>query len=409
MLEAGTITNSSSPYASPVVLVKKKDNTWRLCVDYRNLNSMTIKDRFPIPLIEDLMDELGGSSVYSKIDLRAVYHQVRMDQADTHKTAFKTHSGRYEYMVMPFGLTNAPATFQSLMNSVFKPFLRNFVLIFFDDILIYSKSVEEHKHHLQQVFEVMRANKLYAKQSKCDFVTTHVEYLGHYIEAAGVSTDPSKIKAIVEWPKPKALKQLRGFLRLAGYYRRFFKIFGRIARPLTMLTKKDAFDWNDEAQEAFVELKSALCQAPVLALPDFTKQFVVELDACGSGIGAVLMQEGHPIAYISRHLKGKQLHLSIYEKELLAVVFAVQKWRHCIFHDHFIIRTDQRSLKYLLEQRLNTPIQQQWLPKLMEFDYEIQYRQGTDNLAADALSRVEGSHGHFCSRLRLDETNSGRL
>lgn len=331
---------------------------------------MTIKDRFPIPLIEDLMDELGGSSVYSKIDLRAGYHQVRMDPSDTHKTAFKTHSGHYEYLVMPFGLTNDPATFQHLMNSVFKSFLRKFVLIF-DDILIYSDSLEKHHEHLRQVFEVMRRNNLYAKNSKCEFVTERVEYLGHFIEAKGVSTDPNKVKAVQDWPQPANLKQLRGFLGLAGYYRRFVKSFGGIARPITALTKKDSFMWSGEAQEAFTEVKRALCNAPVLALPDFSKQFVVETDACGCGIGAVLMQDGHPLAYISRHLKGKQLHLSIYEKELLAVVFAVQKWRHYLFHDHFIIRTDQRSLKYLLEQRLNTPIQQQWLPKLLEFDYEI--------------------------------------
>lgn len=391
LLDAGTIQTSSSPYASPVVLVKKKDNSWRLCVDYRGLNNMTIKDRFPIPLIEDLMDELGGSLIYSKIDLRAGYHQVRMHPQDVHKTAFKTHSGHYEYLVMPFGLTNAPATFQQLMNSIFKPFLRKFALIFFDDILIYSSSVDQHVHHLQQVFDLMRKHSLYAKRSKCDFATTMVEYLGHFIEARGVSTDPKKIKAVKEWPIPATLKQLRGFLGLAGYYRKFVKSFGAIARPLTILTKKEVFTWQEEAQKSFEELKFTLCNAPVLALPDFTKQFVVETDACGSGIGAVLMQEGHPLAYISRHLKGKQLHLSIYEKELLAVVFAVQKWRHYLLHGHFIIRTDQRSLKYLLEQRLNTPIQQQWLPKLLEFDYEIQYRQWKDNVAADALSRVEGS------------------
>lgn len=190
---------------------------------------------------------------------------------------------------------------------------------------------------------------------------------------------------------PQNLKQLRGFLGLAGYYRRFVRNFGVLARPLTALTKKDGFGWNTEAQDAFLILKKALCEAPVLALPRFDKPFIVETDACSYGIGAVLMQENHPLAYISRHLKGKQLHLSIYEKELLAVVFAVQKWRHYLLPQHFIIKTDQRSLKYLLEQRLNTPIQQQWLPKLSEFSYEIQYRQEKENVVADALSRVEGA------------------
>ncbi|KAG7572601.1 Neutral/alkaline non-lysosomal ceramidase C-terminal [Arabidopsis suecica] len=354
LLVSGTIQPSSSPYASPVVLVKKKDGTWRLCVDYRGLNGMTIKDRFPIPLIEDLMDELGGSTIYSKIDLRAGYHQVQMELDDIPKTAFKTHSGHYEYVVMPFGLTNAPATFQSLMNSVFQEFLRKFVLIFFDDILVYSSSMELHVKHLEVVFELMQQNNLFAKRSKCDFAISRVEYLGHYIEEKGVSTDPNKIRAVSEWPKPANLKQLRGFLGLAGYYRRFVKNFGIIAKPLTALTMKDSFLWNEEAQNAFEAMKKALCEAPVLALPMFDKPFVVETDACGQGIGAVLMQEGHPLAYISRQLKGRQLHLSIYDKELLAVVFA-------------------------------------WLPKMLEFDYEIQYKQGKENLAADALSRVESS------------------
>lgn len=391
MLLSGTIQPSSSPYASPVVLVKKKDSTWRLCVDYRELNGMTVKDRFPIPLIEDLLDELGESKVYSKIDLRAGYHQVRMEVADIHKTAFKTHSGHFEYLVMPFGLTNAPATFQSLMNSVFKVFLRKFVLIFFDDILIYSNSLEDHVQHLELVFEVMRSNKLFAKMSKCAFAVDRVEYLGHFISAQGIATDPAKVKAVKDWPEPKTLKQLRGFLGLAGYYRRFVRHFGGIASPLHGLTKTDSFIWSPEAHIAFDKLKTTLCEAPVLALPLFDKLFVVETDACGQGIGAVLMQDNHPVAYISRQLKGKQLHLSIYEKELLAVIFAVRKWRHYLLPAHFIIKTDQRSLKYLLEQRLNTPIQQQWLPKLLEFDYEIQYKQGKENVVADALSRVEGS------------------
>ncbi|CAA7028426.1 unnamed protein product [Microthlaspi erraticum] len=391
MLDGGTIQQSSSSFASPVVLVKKKDGSWRLCVDYRSLNGLTVKDRFPIPLIEDLMDELGGSSIYSKIDLRAGYHQVRMASDDIHKTAFKTHSGHFEYMVMPFGLTNAPATFQGLMNATFKEFLRKFVLIFFDDILIYSNSVVDHVHHLGCVFKVMREQRLFAKRSKCAFATRRVEYLGHFIEERGISTDPSKIQAVERWPVPTNLKQLRGFLGLAGYYRRFVKKFGTIARPLTLLTKKDSFVWSTEANEAFCALKTALCTAPVLALPRFDRPFVVETDASGQGIGVVLMQDGHPLAYISLHLKGKQLHLSIYEKELLAVVFAVQKWRHYLLNGHFVIKTDQRSLKYLLEQRLNTPIQQQWLPKLLEFDYEIQYKEGKENLVADALSRVEGS------------------
>lgn len=391
MLQSGTIQMSSSPYGSPVVLVKKKDGTWRLCVDYRELNGMTVKDRFPIPLIEDLLDELGGSKVYSKIDLRAGYHQVRMSIEDIPKTAFKTHSGHYEYLVMPFGLTNAPATFQGLMNAVFKNFLRKFVLIFFDDILVYSKTMEEHIIHLEHVFQLMRQNKLFAKGSKCAFAVDKVEYLGHFISGTGISTDPAKIQAVKEWPVPTNLKQLRGFLGLAGYYRRFVQNFGAIASPLHALTRREAFLWSQEAQAAFDNLKEALCQTPVLALPLFDIPFVVETDACGNGIGAVLMQAGHPVAYISRQLKGKQLLLSIYEKELLAVIFAVNKWRHYLLPSHFVIKTDQRSLKYLLEQRLNTPIQQQWLPKLLEIDYEIQYRQGKENLVADALSRVDGA------------------
>lgn len=408
MLDRGIIQDSASPFSSPVVLVGKKDGTWRLCIDYRELNKRTVKDKFPIPVVEELIDELAGSTVFTKLDLRSGYHQLRIDPNDVFKTAFKTHMGHYEFLVMPFGLTNAPASFQRWMNSVFKPLLRKSVLVFFDDILVYSKNLSEHWQHLEAVLQLMQNNKMYAKESKCNFAMEKVEYLGHFISGQGVETDPRKISAIVEWPVPKSVKDLRSFLGLSGYYRKFIRHYALLSKPLTELLKKGSFVWNESAQQAFTILKKALSTSPVLAVPNFSEIFIVETDASQYGIGAVLMQKDQPLAFISKTLGPKWQNLSVYEKELLAIVTAVQKWEQYLLGNHFIIRTDQKSLKWLLQQKISTPFQHFWLSKLLGFDYEIQYKAGAENVAADALSRVQGSEV-LCQALSLVSSNLEHL
>ncbi|GJZ19441.1 putative reverse transcriptase domain-containing protein [Tanacetum coccineum] len=291
--EKGFIRPSHSPWGAPMLFVKKKDGALKICIDYRELNKLTIKNRYPLPRIDDLFDQLQGACCFSKIDLRSGYHQLRVRDEDIPKTAFRTRYGHFEFTVMPFGLTNAPAVFMDLMNRVCKPYLDKFVIVFIDDILIYSKSEEEHEAHLKTILDLLKEEKLYAKFSKCEFWLKEVQFLGHVVNRDGIHVDPSKVESVKNWKTPESPTEIRSFLGLAGYYRRFIENFSKITKPLTLLTQKNkAYVWGDKQEESFRILKEKLCNAPVLALPDGPNDFVVYCDASNQGFGCVLMQQG---------------------------------------------------------------------------------------------------------------------
>ncbi|XP_071674326.1 uncharacterized protein [Lolium perenne] len=348
MLRKGLIRPSASPWGSPVIFVDKRDGTIRLCVDYRKLNDVTIKNKYPLPKIEDLFDQMNGARVFSKIDLRTGYHQLK----------------------------------------VFMKYLNKFVVVFIDDILIYSKSEEEHAEHLQIVLGTLRDHKLYAKFSKCEFWLKEVGFLGHVISAGGVSVDPSKIQSIMEKKAPTNQTEVRAFLGLAGYYRKFVEGFSSIARPLTQLLKKDKkFEWTDKCEASFQELKKRLVTAPVLTMPDITKDFDVYCDASKLGLGSVLMQEGKVIAYLSRQLRPHEMNYPTHDLELAAVVHALKTWRHYLVGNRCEIYTDHKSLKYIFTQRELNMRQSRWMELIKDYDLGIHYHPGKANVVADALSR----------------------
>ncbi|GJV00263.1 putative reverse transcriptase domain-containing protein [Tanacetum coccineum] len=326
----------------------------------------SLKNRYPLPRIDDLFDQLQGSSIYSKIDLRSGYHQLRVREEDIPKTAFKTRYGHYEFQVMPFGLMNAPAVFRNLMNRVCKPFLDKFVIVFIDDILIYSKNKKEHEEHLKASLELLKKEKLYAKFSKCEFWIPKVQFLGHMIDSQGIHVDPAKIESIKYWESPKTSTKIRQFLGVK-------------------------FDWGDKQEAAFQLLKQKLCSALILALPEGSKDFVVNCDASHKGLGIVLMQREKVISYASRQLKVHEKNYTTYDLELGSVVFSLKFWRHYLYGTKYTVFTDQKSLQHILNQKELNMRQRRWLELLSDYNCEICYHPGKANVVADGLSRKEWS------------------
>ncbi|GJT18516.1 putative reverse transcriptase domain-containing protein, partial [Tanacetum coccineum] len=368
--DKGFIRPSFSPWGAPVLFVKKKDGSFRMYIDYRELNKLTVKNRYPLPRIDDLFDQLQGSSVYSKIDLRSGYHQLRVREEDIPKTAFRTRYSHYEFHVMSFGLTNAPAVFMDLMNRVCKPYLDKFVIVFIDDILIYSKIKQEHEEHLKLILELLKKEELYAKFSKCEFWIPKVQFLSHVIDSEGIHVDPAKIESIKDWTSPKSPTKIRQFLGFAGYYRKFIEGFSKIAKPMTKLTQKKAkFVWGDKQEASFQLLKKKLCSAPILALLEGNEDFIAYCDASKKGLGAVLMQREKVISYASRQLKIHEKNYTTHDLELRSLCSLSRFGALSVRNQVYSCSTDHKSYNnifdnFCLDQKELNMRQRRWLELL---------------------------------------------
>ena len=394
MLQEGVIEPSSSAWSSPVVVVRKKDGKPRFCIDFRRVNDVTVKDAYPLPQVTATLDKLRGARYLTTLDLKSGYWQVPLSPDSRPITAFTVPGkGLFQFRVMPFGLHSAPATFQRLLDSVIGPALEPNVFVYLDDIVIVSRTFKEHLTLLADVFRRLREARLRLNPEKCYFCVNRLKYLGHVIDREGIRTDPDKVSAVEGWPEPQTVKQIRQFLGMASWYRRFIENFSTIAEPLTRLTKKNArWKWGTEEYDAFNRLKNALVSAPVLACPDFSRRFFLQTDASTSGLGAVLTQfldDGgeRVIAYASRTLSGAEKNYSATELECLAVVWGIRRMRSYLEGYAFTVITDHQSLKWLQKLEAPTGRLARWMFELQQFDYDIKYRRGTLNRVADALSR----------------------
>ena len=409
MLEKGVIRKSKSPWASPVVLVPKKNGEIRFCIDYRKLNAVTIRDEHPLPRIDDMLDTFNGSKWFSSMDLASGYWQVEMDEEDAQKTAFITSEGLYEWTVMPFGLTNAPATFQRMMHEVLGDLIYTKAPVYIDDINTHSITFEQHLKDLAEVFQRIRSARLKLRADKCKFCFNEIEFLGYVVGKDGIKTDKKKIEKIMNYPRPITITELKGFLGLASYYRRFIKDFSKIAKPLNDLMKNIQYEgitkqreqnkkisikgkWKETQQESFDILKEKLCTAPILAYPDFKKEFILYTDASGYALGAVLSQKAedrkeHVIFYASKSLTSAEQNYSTTELECYAVVWAIEKFHPYLEGKKFKVVTDHYALKWLQTNALKGR-RARWILKLQPYNFEIIYKEGKKHKNADALSRI---------------------
>ncbi|GKD30408.1 putative nucleotidyltransferase, ribonuclease H, partial [Tanacetum coccineum] len=389
LVSKGYVCESMSPCVVPAPMTLKKDGSWVLCVDSRGINKINVEVQVSSLALDDILKTTisGCYYLYEKLDLKSGYYQIRLRPGDEWKTAFKTREGLFEWLVMPFGLSNAPSTFMRVMNQLLRPFIRKFMVVYFDDILIYSASFSEHVTHVRQVLTLLRKDSFYAATKKCVFMTPKVLFLGYVVSGEGIQVDESKVAAVQEWPTPTTITEVQSFHGLASFYRWFISNFSSIMAHLTDCMKGKSFVWTKEAESAFQVVKEKLTTAPILVLPDFSKVFELHTDASKVAIGGVLSQGGRPVAYFSEKLTEPKSRYSTYDLEFYAVVQAVKHWRHYLFHKEFVLFTDHDSLRHIRTQDKVSHKHGCWLAFLEKFTFVVKHKTGVFNWAADALSR----------------------